>query len=550
MSQNSIEKNLNQLTKLTRNFAEVLEKLQDYDVLTSSEIKQINHCSDEETSIQMLYTMVARKPLSNFDLLLYVLQDTDNEMLAKVLEKSLKSGDESIAREKHLEQQDSFELYASMESGSILISRGEMGIAEILEDYTQLRENWKNLFRMLNLPNSRTNAYKYEDNFVMQATLILRDWSLHLKKNATVENLCRIFENHELHNCSARIHKMFDGYIDSGFAFDFPGTFSIQGKIAVISTLLDNNPSFCFHPERLLLMLNLPLESLSEFVHDDVKFPTIAQKMLTRWSNVNGKSTSTDYLASLLALNGHFHTCGAKGERATDQMPLDSTSTSYASPAHRQQPRQPEYKVVNVKEPPKSYDRSFYCLHTSVEIVVLVSLICATSELVLGVWVLYVLSKTSFHTSSSKYITIGVGMFIAQCVRVYALLTWLKSSKQELTKAYSATTLCTVVSILVLLPIGCLVLFVAVIVFEVVKFHTRPQIEVLQAFVLVAGFDLAFSICYGSIVACCFQNRVQKRQIYLRTSQIIHSPPPAPVTAVSSIRKYDPHRSNPMIAYV
>jgi len=104
----------------------------------------------------MLYTTVARKPLSNFDLLLYVLQDTDNEKLAKVLEKSLKSGDKSIARvsyfvsaendptiihalikihqfflapfeflnvkekETHLEQDDSFELYASMESGSIL----------------------------------------------------------------------------------------------------------------------------------------------------------------------------------------------------------------------------------------------------------------------------------------------------------------------------------------------------------------------------------------------------------------------------------------------
>ncbi|ODN01341.1 hypothetical protein Ocin01_05342 [Orchesella cincta] len=333
MSHTAIEKNLDQLTKLTRNFPEVLERLQDYDVLTASEIKQINHCSDEETSIQMVYKIISRKPLSNFDLLLYVLQDTDNNSLAAVLEKSLKSGDESIIREKHLEQEDSFELYASMESGSILISRGEMGIAEILEDYTQLRENWKTLFRMLNLPNACTTAYTYEENFVMQATLILRDWASHMKKNATVETLCKILDNHELHHCSGRIHKMFNGYIDSGFAFDFPGSFSIQGKITVISHLLDNNPSFCFHPERLLLMLNLPLKSLSEFVHD-AKFPKIAEKMLTRWSNENEKSASTDYLASLLALNGHFHTCGwfYKNTRSlenTMRKPLEKIQRKY-----------------------------------------------------------------------------------------------------------------------------------------------------------------------------------------------------------------------------
>lgn len=41
----------------------------------------------------MLYTIVAQKPLSNFDLLLYVLQDTDNDRLAKLLERSLKSGE-------------------------------------------------------------------------------------------------------------------------------------------------------------------------------------------------------------------------------------------------------------------------------------------------------------------------------------------------------------------------------------------------------------------------------------------------------------------------
>jgi len=77
-----------------------------------------------------------------------------------------------------------------------------MGIAEILHDYNKLCENWKTLFRMLNLPGSCTNAYKYEDNFVIQATLILRDWSMHLKKKATVENLCKILDNHELHHCS------------------------------------------------------------------------------------------------------------------------------------------------------------------------------------------------------------------------------------------------------------------------------------------------------------------------------------------------------------
>lgn len=67
---------------------------------------------------------------------------------------------------------------------------------------------------------------------------------------------------------------------------------------------------------------------------------------------------------------------------------------------------------------------------------------------------------------------------------------------------------------------GCLVLFVSVIVFEFVVFHNRPQIEVLEAFLLVAGFDLLFSICFGSIVACCFQSRLQRRQTYLRWAQI------------------------------
>lgn len=36
--------------------------------------------------------MVAQKPLSNFDLLLFVLRDTDNDSLAKLLEQALKTG--------------------------------------------------------------------------------------------------------------------------------------------------------------------------------------------------------------------------------------------------------------------------------------------------------------------------------------------------------------------------------------------------------------------------------------------------------------------------
>lgn len=90
-----------------------------------------------------------------------------------------------------------------------------------------------------------------------------------------------------------------------------------------------------------------------------------------------------------------------RGESETEhfyRQQESATSSSYASPAHRshlqpqprqlqQQPREnqlprqpqpvqlPEYKVVNVKEPPKSYDSSFHCIHTSIEIVVVVSLV-------------------------------------------------------------------------------------------------------------------------------------------------------------------------------
>lgn len=77
-----------------------------------------------------------------------------------------------------------------------------MGIAELLDEYPELSSNWKRLFRMLHLPNSCLNAYKYEDNFVIQATLILRDWCFHLKKRATVENLCAILEKEGYHHCS------------------------------------------------------------------------------------------------------------------------------------------------------------------------------------------------------------------------------------------------------------------------------------------------------------------------------------------------------------
>lgn len=153
---------------------------------------------------------------------------------------------------------------------------------------------------------------------------------------------------------------MFDKYIDSGYAFDFPGSFTseffapvffikfhqsifvgsqharnslfiictllytiipfyfpakallfalVVGKITLISSILDNNPSFSFYPERLLLMLNLPLESLPEFVRE-TSFPQLAEKMLTRWAAEKQAAASTDRLASLLAINGHFYTCG------------------------------------------------------------------------------------------------------------------------------------------------------------------------------------------------------------------------------------------------
>lgn len=100
---------------------------------------------------------------------------------------------------------------------------------------------------------------------------------------------------------------------------------------------------------------------------------------------------------------------GERGESETEnfyRQQESATSSSYASPAHRshlqpqprqlqhQQPREnqlpeprqpqpvqlPEYKVVNVKEPPKSYDSSFYCIHTSIEIVVVVSLVSLQRE--------------------------------------------------------------------------------------------------------------------------------------------------------------------------
>lgn len=76
-----------------------------------------------------------------------------------------------------------------------------MGISEILVEYT---EDWKKLFRSLKLPNSCLARYKYEENFVIQVTLILRDWSALLKRQATVGKLCNFLDEEGYRQCSGR----------------------------------------------------------------------------------------------------------------------------------------------------------------------------------------------------------------------------------------------------------------------------------------------------------------------------------------------------------
>lgn len=121
--------------------------------------------------------------------------------------------------------------------------------------------------------------------------------------------------------------------------------------------------------------------------------------VILRWSWTCKCNRLVIKLKSSIGESWRFPVRGMKGSKSECEadpfyhQDESATSSSYASPAHRlhssqqhdrsEQPREPqpvelpEVRVVNVKEPTKSYDGSFYCIHTSIEIVVVISLVSA-----------------------------------------------------------------------------------------------------------------------------------------------------------------------------
>jgi len=78
--------------------------------------------------------------------------------------------------------------------------------------------------------------------------------------------------------------------------------------------ILDDNPSFCMYPERLYVMLALPMKFMSEEIQDEhnstSSFQPLALKMIRFWAELNDKNCSLDHFAHVLAKNGHFCTAG------------------------------------------------------------------------------------------------------------------------------------------------------------------------------------------------------------------------------------------------
>jgi len=112
-----IRENLNTLISKTKNVEALAEQLEEYDVLSASEVKHIVNkhplcstfsrksckrlrcknlkyyvcnlqktCSDEPSSCHLLYELIAPKLPSAFNLLIFALRDTDNDQVSQLLE--------------------------------------------------------------------------------------------------------------------------------------------------------------------------------------------------------------------------------------------------------------------------------------------------------------------------------------------------------------------------------------------------------------------------------------------------------------------------------
>lgn len=79
----------------------------------------------------------------------------------------------------------------------------EMGIAEILEENGMLRNNWLLVAKIFGA-DERTSIYEMYPDFVVKATLILRDWVSIQKRQATLKNLTATLRSAKHFTCAGQ----------------------------------------------------------------------------------------------------------------------------------------------------------------------------------------------------------------------------------------------------------------------------------------------------------------------------------------------------------
>ncbi|CAG7815307.1 unnamed protein product [Allacma fusca] len=194
--------------------------------------------------------------------------------------------------------------------GNKPVAGREMGIAEILEENANIKRNLPAFLNLLNL-NSSPTLYDIFPDFVVKVTLMLRDWVAMYKRRANLGKLVEILKSGKHFNCAARIWKMFErsDHFDESWELEDErkSPVSITGQESKISLVLDNNPSFCMHVERLFLMLNLPLELFKVYTTQPI-FMKNSNLILKVWKDMNEKNGTIQRLASIVAQNGHPYT--------------------------------------------------------------------------------------------------------------------------------------------------------------------------------------------------------------------------------------------------
>jgi hypothetical protein len=81
-----------------------------------------------------------------------------------------------------------------------------MGIAEIIEDYTESLGSFHNFIRLLKLNDFKEGikGIRFEESFVLGATIILRIWTQNNQPHATVNNLCNLLNTRIPKTCSRK----------------------------------------------------------------------------------------------------------------------------------------------------------------------------------------------------------------------------------------------------------------------------------------------------------------------------------------------------------